>query len=275
MRQNPCFSGRSNGVFRRFRIAILLYILAFVAIGEFLAWSRATGWDDTLRVDVYLLNGGRTATTQSYIERLPPNAFAAVDSFFSDQARDFGVDLDAPFRLRLAGELAEELPPVPDNGGLVQSVIWSLRMRWFVSRLHWSSDSPTPDITLFAIYHEAESGVALDRSTALRKGMIAVANLFASPHARGSNQMIVAHEILHTLGATDKYDPATGLPDFPYGFANPVRSPLYPQSQAELMAGRIAVSQHQAAIPGSLANTVIGPATAAEIGWIDDLDTAD
>lgn len=262
-------------MFRRFRIAILLYILAFVAIGEFLSSRRSTDWNDTLWVDVYLLNGSRSQATQSYIERLTPDAFEPVDRFFSEQADRFGVDLDAPFRLRLAGQLSDALPSVPEDGGMFSSVIWSLRMRWFVTRLHWSSDGPTPDITLFAIYHEAESGVALDRSTALRKGMIAVANLFASRDARGSNQMIVAHEILHTLGATDKYDPATGLPAFPHGFANPVRSPLYPQSKAELMAGRIPVSRHEAAIPHSVASTVIGPATAAEIGWIDGLDATD
>jgi hypothetical protein len=262
-------------VFKRFRIAILLYILAFVAIGEFLASRRATDWNDTLWVDVYLVNGSVSEATRGYLERLPPDAFEPVERFFSEQAGDFGVDIDAPFRLRVAGPLGDELPPVPENGLLVSSVIWSLRMRWFVTRLHWSSDSPTPDITLFAIYHEAESGVALDRSTALRKGRIAVANLFASHNARGSNQMVIAHEILHTLGATDKYDPASGLPVFPYGFANPVRSPLYPQSKAELMAGRIAVSQHEAAIPGSLAATVIGPGTAAEIGWIVGLGATD
>jgi hypothetical protein len=143
-------------------------------------------------------------------------------------------------------------------------------MRWFVTRLHWGAETPTPDITLFAIYHDEASGVALDRSTALRKGMVAVANLFGSQRLRGSNQMIVAHEILHTLGATDKYDPATNLPAFPIGFADPERNPLYPQAHAELMAGRIPISAHQAEVPRSLDTVVIGKATASEIGWQDD-----
>ena len=49
--------------------------------------------------------------------------------------------------------------------------------------------------------------------------------------------------------------------------AAPLADPLYPQQRAELMAGRIALGQQEAAIPDSLRETVIGPATALEIGW--------
>jgi len=142
-------------------------------------------------------------------------------------------------------------------------------MRWYVTRLHWSSDSPTPDVTLLAIYHDSEDGVALDRSTALRKGLIAMANLYAEPRAQGSNRMVIAHELLHTLGATDKYDLATGLPLYPQGYADPARSPRYPQAQAELMAGRIPLAADKAVQSRSLREVTIGPVTALEIGWTD------
>ena len=99
--------------------------------------------------------------------------------------------------------------------------------------------------------------------------MIAIAHLFASREMHGSNQMIVAHEVLHTLGASDKYDFATALPLHPAGFAEPGRSPLYPQAKAELMAGRIALGPREAATPHSLGQVVIGAATAYEIGWTD------
>ena len=38
------------------------------------------------------------------------------------------------------------------------------------------------------------------------------------------NNVIVAHEILHTFGATDKYDPATTQPRYPDGYAEPGRA---------------------------------------------------
>lgn len=269
MPENSPTSRPDESVFRRFRIAILLYILVFVALGQFLAARRATDWNNTLWVDVYLVNGTGSEATETYIDGIQPDAFAPVERFFEQQAAGHGLELERPFGIRVAGELDSAPPHAPEGGGMLAAIVFSLRMRWFVTRLNWRTDGPAPDITMFAIYHDAESGVALDRSTALRKGMIALANLFGSPSARGSNQAVMAHEMLHTLGATDKYDLANGLPSYPTGYAEPERKPLYPQSQAELMAGRIPIDAHSADVPGSLRDVVVGAATANEIGWPD------
>ncbi|MEM8984253.1 MAG: hypothetical protein AAGC71_14565, partial [Pseudomonadota bacterium] len=78
--------------------------------------------------------------------------------------------------------------------------------------------------------------------------------------------VILAHEVMHTLGASDKYDPRTNLPVFPHGFAEPERKPLLPQRRAELMGGRIPIDETTATIPRSLQSVVIGPASALEIG---------
>jgi hypothetical protein len=249
---------------KRIRIAVLLYILLFVAVGDFLTSRRAVSWDDSLWVDVYLLG---SAASQAYIGTLQPDAFEVIETFFAEQGAAYGIDIDSPFRIRVAGQLDRQLPRVPEESGFVSTIIWSLRMRWLVTRLHWNADGPTPDITVFAVYHDNDPNLAIDRSTALQKGMIVVANLYGQRLARGSNQMVIAHELLHTLGATDKYDRATGLPLFPIGFANADRDPLYPQASAELMGGRIPVSATEAAIPNSLSQVVIGPETALEIGW--------
>ena len=90
----------------------------------------------------------------------------------------------------------------------------------------------------------------------------------AYPAARGPNRVVVAHELLHTLGATDKYDPATNRPIYPSGYAQPRRTPRLPQTKAELMGGRLPISEHDARIPAGLHEVVIGPDTAYEIGWL-------
>jgi len=254
-------------LFKRIRIAILLYVLVFVALGQYLTDRRSTDWRNSLWVDVYAVSGDATADTQSFIDSLDADAFAAIEAFFGDQAHSHGVALEQPVRVRLAGQLEPSLPPLPRERSMLATIVWSLKMRWFVTRLHWASDAPTPDVTVFAVYQTSELGAAVDRSTALRKGMIAFANLYAAASARGSNQMIIAHELLHTLGATDKYDPLTALPLFPAGFAEPDLNPLYPQRAAELMGGRIPLDPARAVIPDSLAEVEIGPATAFEIGW--------
>ena len=82
------------------------------------------------------------------------------------------------------------------------------------------------------------------------------------------NLVILAHELLHTLNATDKYDFATNMPSYPDGFAEPDKTPRYPQDFAELMGGRTPISEQQAEIPKSLKQTLIGAKTAREIGWL-------
>ncbi|MGH8187189.1 MAG: hypothetical protein ACREUC_11545, partial [Steroidobacteraceae bacterium] len=81
------------------------------------------------------------------------------------------------------------------------------------------------------------------------------------------NDVVLAHELLHTLGATDKYDLANDQPAHPDGYAEPGREPLYPQSVAELMGGRIPLSSDESVTPESLRQVIVGDKTAREIGW--------
>ena len=95
--------------------------------------------------------------------------------------------------------------------------------------------------------------------------MFGIVNGYTGRGYNGTNNVIIAHELLHTLGASDKYAPETGLPVAPDGIAEPERSPLYPQRYAEIMGGRIPRSEREADIPGNLALARIGTLTAREI----------
>ncbi len=105
-------------------------------------------------------------------------------------------------------------------------------------------------------------------SLGLQKGLLGVVYGFADEAQDEQNAIVIAHEVLHTLGATDKYDPRSGLPVFPDGYADPDAQPRHPQEVAEIMAGRIPVSTERAEMPESLADVVVGPRTATEINWI-------
>jgi hypothetical protein len=257
-------------MFKKIRVAILLFTLLCVALGEFLAARRSTDWDDTLWVDVYLVNGDRLDSTQRYIDSIDTREFAGVDEFFAAEAKRYGVEVDQPFRLNIVGQYRGELPMAGYRPSLLGTMWWSLEMRWLALKLDWQSSGPKPDIVGFAVYHDSAASAVLDRSTALRKGLIAVTNLFASRDARGSNQVVLAHELLHTLGATDKYSLASNLPEFPEGFAEPNLKPRLPQKKAELMAGRIPLDEDHAAMPDSLRSVVVGRLTAEEIGWLHE-----
>ena len=118
---------------------------------------------------------------------------------------------------------------------------------------------------IFVRYHTPQDSPILENSVGLQKGMVGIVNGYAGRKHRSTNNVIIAHEFLHTLGATDKYSMIDGHPIAPHGLAEPERDPLYPQVKAEIMGGRIAVAKDDSVIPRSLKYAVIGSMTAAEI----------
>lgn len=143
-------------------------------------------------------------------------------------------------------------------------------MRWWVYRSDTYSDGPSPEIKIFVLYHAPGGEEPLENSLGIRKGMFGVVHAYADFGLQPKNHVVIAHEILHTLGASDKYDPATRLPVFPDGFADPEQSPPYPQQLAEIMGSRIPQTANDAIMPPSLDFTVIGDKTAHEIKWLKD-----
>jgi hypothetical protein len=76
----------------------------------------------------------------------------------------------------------------------------------------------------------------------------------------------LAHELLHCLGAKDKYD-ADGHTVLPDGLANPDLRPLFPQAAAEVMVGEIPTGREAGKPIDRIENVQIGPTTAREIRW--------
>ena len=257
-------------MFRRFRIAILLYILILVGGGAWLTSRDTTDWQEPLWVLVYPINADHSKASDSYIRRLEPDRFIAIERFFSGQARAYDLELELPVTIRLATPLSVS-PPSPPRGGDTLSVMWwSLKLRYWVWNVERQQSEPQADIKVFVLYHDPKLVSSLPHSLGLQKGLIGVVHAFSSAHMSQSNNVIITHEIMHTVGASDKYDPKSGLPIYPAGYAEPKLKPRYPQSKAEIMGGRIPLSQKDAQIPRSLKQVLVGQQTAIEIGWISD-----
>ena len=149
----------------------------------------------------------------------------------------------------------------------------SSRRRWRTTRrraaghLGGVRGRAPPRIRLFVLYHDPATLDRVPDSHGLQKGLMGVVHAFALTAMAGSNNIVIAHELMHTLGASDKYDLGSGAPLYPLGFAEPDREPLYPQVRAEIMAGRRALSRQDFEMPQGLRDVVVGPATALEIRW--------
>ena len=252
-------------MFKAIRITILLIILFFVATSTWLTAARSTDWNNSLWVKIYPINADGSAESARYIDTLTVGDFAGVEKFLAREVTRYGKSLDRPLRIELGREIREQPPVVGDGTSTLDVMLWSLKLRWWASQTGGEQDAIDPDVRIFVRYHRPQDGVILENSVGLQKGMVGVVNARATPRQRGSNNVVIAHEFLHTLGATDKYEPGTGQPIAPEGLAEPDRVPLYPQRYAEIMGGRIAESAQIASIPKSLDYVVIGPLTASEI----------
>lgn len=252
-------------MFKAIRIGILLLVLLVVSLSSWLTQARSTDWNNSLWVKVYPINADGSAASTEYIAGLEVGQFAAIEDFIAREAAKYGRDLPRPVRMELGEPVAEQPPELRGPPGIPQIMLWSLKMRWWASRITSDRHEVAPDVRIFVRYHEPESERRLENSVGMQKGMVGVVNAFAGRRHAAINNVIIAHEFLHTLGASDKYEPASGLPSFPTGYAEPGREPLLPQRYAEIMGGRIAVSDADAMIPKSLRYVVIGPETAAEI----------
>ncbi len=256
-------------VWKKVRISLLLYLLLMVAGGAWLARARTTDWNDTLWVTVYPINGDGSEASAAYISALDSKAFKAIPAFMETHARHFGVPLRSPIRIDIGPTLREAPPEPPPDRNPLAVMLWSLKLRYWAYRADKGDASVPADIEIFVQYFDPAAHGALRHSAGLQKGLIGIVNAFAGRAYHGTNQVVIAHELLHTLGATDKYDPATNQPLHPHGFADPGADPLYPQSRAEVMGGRIPTSATEAKTPRRLAQVVVGRLTASEIGWVE------
>jgi hypothetical protein len=257
---------------RPLRILLLLLVLALVAGTHFYQRYTLSQWRTPVRVDIYPINADGASETAAYIQSLSADEFDAIPAFFAREGGRYGHTRTSLVSPRLRPELHAKPPPPPANPSPWRVMAWSLGLRGWVFRHIPSYGLATTSVRLFVLYHQPQPGLVLPHSLGLRQGLIGVVHAFAAPTQAAQNNIVLAHELLHTLGASDKYDPH-GQPLFPHGLADPGQDPLYPQVRAEIMGGRLALAPGEAAMPLNLDACVVGPATALEINWTSHLST--
>jgi len=254
-------------MFRFIRIAALLTVLLVVAGNQFLTGSRFSSWDRPLWISIYPVLADNDGNIRRYAESLTADSFAAIGDFLKREAARYGRQLDTPVIIQVARPLTSMPPVLPRESSGPGVALWSLKMRWWSFR-NGDQDGLAPDdIKMYVLYQQSQPNSNLERSVGIKNGSYGIVNAVASRARAARNRMVISHELMHILGASDKYDLYTGQPTAPEGLANPDQSPLYPQRKAEIMAGRLATSATRWRRATSLKSYVVGAETAAEIGW--------
>ena len=254
-------------MFRTIRITFLFGVLAFVALGALLSRARTTDWDVPLWIALHPINADGSAATEDYLGTLSKDTFAPIEEFMAREAARYQLSLTQPVRVELYAEVEESPPALDPGASALGRVLWSLKLRFWAWRKGEDGSRPPPDIRMFVLYHDPATTTSVPHSLGLQKGLLGVVYAFADPEMAGSNNIVIAHELLHTVGASDKYDFHDDRPLFPSGYADPEQQPLFPQARAEVMAGRRMVSEQEWEMPYGLCEVIVGPQTAAEINW--------
>ena len=255
-------------MWRALRVTVLLLVLLVVAGQAWIDRYSTTHWQRTVFIGAFPVSADSSPATARYLAQLDQGKIDGVGEFLKSEARRYGVAIDEPVELTLYPALVAPPPALDSRAGALTRILWSLKLRYYRSRALAAVSGPRPKIALFLLYHDPALTQSLPHSAGLQRGLSAVVHLFASRSQEAQNRIVITHELLHTFGATDKYDLATGLPTYPDGFAEPQLASRYPQQLAEIMASRMPISAIDARLPDGLEEERVGPVTALEIGWV-------
>ena len=223
-------------------------------------------WSKPITVLLHPINADNQVTTKQYIQQISLDNLEDVRMYLQEQSQKTRGQA-VNFYFQLGRELIDQPPKLPEQQNVLKNILWSLKFRFYAWKQRKTGDG-NPSVTLYLNFYDPKQTPRLKHSTALERGRIGSVNLFASQKQNETNKVVLVHELLHTFGAQDKYDLATGQPIYPIGYTKPNQEPLYPQRSAEIMGGYIPISKTENRTPPNLRYTMISDLTARELGWI-------
>lgn len=265
----PSCSGRKR-FFTRFRNARIAFLLSVLVVVGFVTWNdnrRVTSWKLPLTVTIVPVDATGDPAVARWVDALDASRFTPVAEFFAREAKRHDIALSPVVKIALAEPIAEVPPREPEDlTNRLQIAAWSLKLRWWSWNQSRARGFPKSTVKVYVVY-EKDGGQTPEESLGIKQGRIGIVRTLAGEEESGWTNVTVAHELLHTLGATDKYEP-NGQPVHPDGYADPTQVPLLPQRLAEIMAGQIPLSKDGSFVQvRSLDRCLVGGKTALEIGW--------
>ncbi|MGE8561090.1 MAG: hypothetical protein ACN6NJ_09120, partial [Acinetobacter sp.] len=180
-------------MWKKIRILCLLMILLIVAVNAYRDQNQ--DWSKPIIVMLHPINADGQVTTQNYIQSLNLSELTAAQEYLKYMSAQYrGQPISLYFQM--GRELKKMPPKVPEQANMLDTILWSLKFRFYAWKQHESKDG-SPSVTLFLNYYDPKHSKELKHSTALQKGRIGSVNLFASKKQSQQNKIVLVHELLH------------------------------------------------------------------------------
>lgn len=250
------------------RVSLLLTVLVLVGVwgyGDVKSRHARTAWGRTLSVAVVVVTTAPVdpASVAELERRLP----VLEDKL----AREFGRYREGPrpFRLVLHGTTEASLPPAPPSS-LLDLPRHSYQQWAYLSKIDEAVDLDAGlyDSRLYLVASPpAQESIQFVEGYSQHGGRVGIVEVELSKPMVDMVLHVAAHELLHTLGAEDKYD-ASGRTLIPEGLAEPDKVPLLPQRYVEVMSRNRPIDATTERPLDTLDELRVGARTAEEIGWL-------
>jgi len=195
-----------------------------------------------------------------------------MTGWFQREYKRYGGTMEQALELSIFGPFDEmeppPMPPGPDMKFSSRFIEYKKFKSWFTSfNNRHKLDLAEFDSVIYVHFVGGEFDGFME-TYGSRHDDVTLINCYLDFALAEIDIMLVIHELMHLLNAKDHYD-ENFLPINPEGFAQPFELPLYPQTFAEIMAGRIPRSESSAQNIRSIRDLRVGIYTAFEIGLID------
>jgi hypothetical protein len=261
---------RKSSTFFRVRVAILLSVLAVVSLyaaARTLRNQLRTTWTRPVTAAFVVVRDGPVddKALAALRARIP-----ALEATLSRERHRYVVTDDRPFTLTMIGPTAASAAPAePTSDAWIELAAYTFR-RWRWTRAIDDAlglDGDAYDARIYLVARSPKGRATFVEGLSEQGGRVGVVGCDLDASTVDWSLSVAAHELFHTLGATDKYD-AAGHARVPEGLPDPKQTPLYPQKSAEIMTLGVAASATNERALATLDELRVGTMTAAEIGWV-------
>lgn len=236
------------------------------------AWSNIRSrrarneWQRPLNVAIVLVRDGPVdpAAVEAMRARI-----SVLETRLAEELHRYRPAPERPFYFVIRGPVDSPAPiPQPASDGKLDLALHAWALSRWVSNIDDRAQlrGSSYDARVYAVIRPpANDRLRFVEGASEQGGRIATLEVDLDASMVDFALFVSAHELLHTLGALDKYD-ATGVTLVPDGLAEP--DAPFPQRFAELMGRGRVVAPGRDEPPDSLDLLRINAITAREIGWI-------